>query len=906
MRSDLYDGIKYGFGKTTEFLKTKKAQKIFVVIGILLIILLGVFIRIQNLDLLKDQTTGEKIPLALDPYYFLRVAETMDQPGKMPECDSLRVVYDQECKGWTPEILPHSSIMIQKIGDVFYEGFTLNYAHIINPVIFFVLGIFVYFLLVSKLTKSRTIGLIASLFLTITPMYLYRTMAGFADHESIGMSAFFLLLLGFAVSLKYLDKNSGKINKEELTKKCLGGVLVGFLMALTIATWGGLARFSFMVVPLAVLIFWFVKRKSTNSLKILGVIPLFYALIISSSLVFTPLISGRIISTTISKYMLSSTGLISVVVLGFLIIDYLMIYLRKRKMLKIQEKYEILTSFAILFILGLILLTVMGELSIIGQVFEKILDPFGTGRVGETVAENRSPSLSNWMNQTGEEFFWLFVLGIIFVCNEISKKISGIKKRRNAFFGLSVLMFLGIIFSSHTLFSGSEIMKKFVYFAPVILFLGYSVWLYSKEKSDSFYIETGWIITFSWLIFMLIAARGAVRLFFVITPVVCFVGSIVPVKLYNIARKNKDELVKIFMWIALIAVIFGLIISGLEFYQSSMMQASNTGPSANDQWQEAMKWVRENTDESSVFLHWWDYGYWLQTLGKRATIVDGGFHPPYRVHLIGRYVLTTQNPDSALSFIKSTNSTHLLIDSSDIGKYSAYSRIGSGKEMKDRLSYIPTMKREEKLTEETNEGAIYTYNLGVQLDEDIVWENNETKYRFAKENSGILSIRVEKKQGEFQQPIAVFVKNEQKFNVPLKYLYVDSLREFEEGLEAGVFLMDYLENSNKGLSMAEKGAGFYLSPRTINSFVVRNYLFGEEQNLKIAHKEPNTILKNLESQGMNLGDFAQFGGQFLGPIKVWEAKDIPEEIIAHKEFTYTSSKRDDWEFGMLDELEFRE
>jgi len=77
------------------------------------------------------------------------------------------------------------------------------------------------------------------------------------------------------------------------------------------------------------------------------------------------------------------------------------------------------------------------------------------------------------------------------------------------------------------------------------------------------------------------------------------------------------------------------------------------------------------------FGHWWDYGYWVQSIGKRATVLDGGNAITYWNYLMGRYVLTGNNQDDALEFLYNHNTTHLLIDSSDIGKYGAFSSIGS-------------------------------------------------------------------------------------------------------------------------------------------------------------------------------------------------------------------------------------
>ena len=43
--------------------------------------------------------------------------------------------------------------------------------------------------------------------------------------------------------------------------------------------------------------------------------------------------------------------------------------------------------------------------------------------------------------------------------------------------------------------------------------------------------------------------------------------------------------------------------------------------STND-WSDAMHWLNVKTPEDSVVVAWWDYGYWISTLGERKTISD--------------------------------------------------------------------------------------------------------------------------------------------------------------------------------------------------------------------------------------------------------------------------------------------
>ena len=43
--------------------------------------------------------------------------------------------------------------------------------------------------------------------------------------------------------------------------------------------------------------------------------------------------------------------------------------------------------------------------------------------------------------------------------------------------------------------------------------------------------------------------------------------------------------------------------------------------STND-WLDSMEWIKNNTSEDAVVAAWWDYGYWIQTKGERASLAD--------------------------------------------------------------------------------------------------------------------------------------------------------------------------------------------------------------------------------------------------------------------------------------------
>ena len=62
-----FDEIKKSVLKVTS---NKKYQWIATGIILFVVLIMSSSIRLSNWDLLTDSTTGEKIPLALDPFYF--------------------------------------------------------------------------------------------------------------------------------------------------------------------------------------------------------------------------------------------------------------------------------------------------------------------------------------------------------------------------------------------------------------------------------------------------------------------------------------------------------------------------------------------------------------------------------------------------------------------------------------------------------------------------------------------------------------------------------------------------------------------------------------------------------------------------------------------------------------------
>lgn len=351
--------------------------------------------------------------------------------------------------------------------------------------------------------------------------------------------------------------------------------------------------------------------------------------------------------------------------------------------------------------------------------------------------------------------------------------------------------------------------------------------------------------------------------------------------------ENKDGLLRLFLSVSLILVIVGMIISSFGFINSIIYQAKYTGPSANYQWQGAMSWVRDNTPENSLFVFWWDYGYWVQYLGERPTITDGGHAVSFWDHLIGRYLLTTPNPETALSFMKSHKVDYLLIDQTDLGKYPAYSRIGSGEKGIDRFSGIPILQSDPKQIVETSNGTTFVYTGGAFVDEDIVYSEGDKEIFLPANKASIIGIILGTDKEMLKQPIGVFFYNDRQVHIPLRYVYLNNeMIDFQTGVDSVVSIIPKISQIGQQLNIDNFGTAIYLSPKVKDSLFAQLYLlddvFGNYPTLKVAHAEQDISVIELNNQGANLGDRIYFNG-FRSSIKIWEV-NYPSNVIVREEF----------------------
>ncbi|MBW6442501.1 hypothetical protein K0A97_01815 [Patescibacteria group bacterium] len=893
----------------------KKFKLMFIPILIWLLII-TVYVRTSNIPLLINAATGEPVlGPDLDPFLYLRHAEDIINGENLGDIDYMRYAPIGAPSYLKRSLMPWTIVGIYYVINIFGE-YSVTQAAIITPVILFILSLigfffFTYVLFSFKLSekKSLTGATIASFFYAFIPSMLHRTTAGIPEIESLGMVWFWLAFLFFALAWKQKVPEENRTKNKVKIKIIILGLISGLFTGLMSWSWGGYT-YIYMVISLATFLGFLFNIQFKKNLTIFS--SFLFLGVLGEFLKYNGFFSIKesliIIATSFNDTGFA-LGVFLILIGNFILFSSKIKDTRGIKIIKRKINLpENLLTILILFILLIVFVLISnpGVFSdFVLNIAGRLLQPFGESRIGLTVAENRAPYFNEILGSFGI-LIWLFLIGLILIFYETIKNFD--LKKRLMLLSSFILFLFAITFSrisNNHLLDGENLISKILFFGGFILFGGVALytyvlsWLEKKSKKDDTAFKKFSEIDITYLIFIsfgfwaIISMRGAVRLFFIIGPMVILISVYFFIKIMDY-KKTKEELSKIFLGVTIFLSILILGLSFLTYANSTILSASNMVPSVyNQQWHNAMYWVSENTPEGAIFTHWWDYGYWVQTLGKRPTVSDGQHITNWWDHTVGRYLLTSPTPETALSLMKSHNVSYLLIDSTDIGKYAAFSTIGSDDTGKDRRSWIPIMPLEPSQVYETGNSTKLLFIGGTALDGDIIYNQEEGKQLFLPENKAglggiILEYSTKEEKVSFSQPKGIFVYNNQRYDLPLRYLYYNNqIIDFNSGVNSMIKIVPGLSQDNKqGLSISQMGAVMYLSEKTKDSLLVQLYLLDDPENLyptlKIAHIEDDFIIKNLKQQGIDLGSFVYYQG-LRGPIKIWEV-NFPGNILKREEF----------------------
>ncbi len=805
----LVDWIKGNRGKTA-------------FICLVFIAFLSFFIRIQNFPRLGNEL------LEFDSYLFYRYANYIVQDGKLPEVDTMR----NYPHGWNPNMEATLTAwvvaFVYKFFHFFIPNFTVIQASQLYPPLATFVSVFFFYLFVKEIFKNRLVALLSCLFLILIPGYLFRTISGFGDKEGFAMLAFFVSFYLYAKSLK--------------SNGLLLSFLSGFVTGLVAWAWGGYRFMTYSIIFLFMIGTLISNHSKRDILR--------FAVWLGAFVIFLSILSDRYNLYTETFFIFAMVGLV-----GSLIDVFILSKLKFNLARKIP--HGVLSIFLGVLLIGGVVWIVMGYNFIFNEVhafIDMISNPMSSGIVSTSVQENQ-PSwfIPDWWGAFSFFFFPFFFGSVIFVYEitkglfpkRAEKKDEGAVKSEVNVFDLSrfkpfliplVFLFCQFIFIFSKYRVGESLTNWLsswyqVSILAFIIFVGYVFFdFYRRGELDKLRkLDKASVLVIVWYTLCVLGARGTVRLVFVLVPPAAIFGSYFLVWLADFARRRTRD--PLYFYIPY-ALIIGLI---LMFFNSAYASAHFYIPSTGSDWDSALSWINENTTVNDVFIHWWDYGYWVQGVANRTTVSDGG-HPEtsYGDYLIGRHLFSGYNISEVREQLEfNGNPDYLFIVGDDIGKFYQMSRIG------ERMTYYSMIfaDRVEKNTIPALNSSQFDkiiINIPTQsivpIQQDFMFGDEF----FAKEQSVITAVLIPLKEsaGLMGEPVLV-VANARYGQVLMQAMGICTPH-------AGCNITN--PNGVPGFVLLVNRGMYWIPENAINMFMTNLYLIGREiPGFELVYESPADI-----------------------------------------------------------------
>ena len=158
-----------------------------------------------------------------------------------------------------------------------------------------------------------------------------------------------------------------------------------------------------------------------------------------------------------------------------------------------------------------------------------------------------------------------------------------------------------------------DVIDKFYVF-PILAVIGVVYSIYQIKNKTSPNENLFFLGSFLFTGFM--AYQMLRNAFFFAIPLAIF-AALGIIGIYEFSQKYLDSKKALAL-----ATIILIAFSGISVYNSNDYKTSLV-PHLTDYWLTGLLWLDGNTPQDEVVCNWWDYGYWIQTVGNRRTISDG-------------------------------------------------------------------------------------------------------------------------------------------------------------------------------------------------------------------------------------------------------------------------------------------
>ncbi len=223
--------------------------------------------------------------------------------------------------------------------------------------------------------------------------------------------------------------------------------------------------------------------------------------------------------------------------------------------------------------------------------------------------------------------------------------------------------------------STTSLDQSFMFHSVLMIFSGIGIWLVLKNiQNNSSFIKND-MLAFSLILGLagVYVSSTFVRLEVFASVAVIILASLGLTALTKEFFKNNSTNQKSLGKLIKLSYVMGMVIlliipmvypaNGNLFAMSKVPPTILNGGSAfivgTTDWKDSMEWIKNSTPDDSVVAAWWDYGYWISTMGERATLADNSTINTGVIQNIAKMLLG--NPTDAWISLNKMQADYVLI-----------------------------------------------------------------------------------------------------------------------------------------------------------------------------------------------------------------------------------------------------
>jgi len=218
--------------------------------------------------------------------------------------------------------------------------------------------------------------------------------------------------------------------------------------------------------------------------------------------------------------------------------------------------------------------------------------------------------------------------------------------------------------------------QSFLFHSVLMIFSGIGIWLIIKnvQNKNSSFIKND-MLSFSLILGLagVYVSSTFVRLEVFASVAIIILASLGLTALIKEFFKNKPDnkkpIGKLIKLPFVAGIIILLIIPMIYPVGADLFTLSKAPPTilnggsiftiSTTDWLDSMEWIKNNTPKDAVVAAWWDYGYWISTMGERATLADNSTVHTHIIENIARMLLS--NPDEAWHLLQEMQADYVLV-----------------------------------------------------------------------------------------------------------------------------------------------------------------------------------------------------------------------------------------------------